>query len=249
MAATVTFETLWEKLNLNQNELLERLQGLDNQMTHMNGSMNALNEQISEIQTRVSRAEDNLESTDNKVVDLTKRVEYLETKVEYLENKSRQNNVVLFGFPEGEEKSDTVAFINLFLTETLRLPRDLHIERAHRIPARAPAGSGRKPRPIIARFGDYQQKTKVMALVREKGTLQYKDNRVFLYQDFSAEVQRKRQQFGPAKKKLHARGIRYAMLFPAILLVDYMGARKRFENPLDVETFLYGLDNSSASST
>lgn len=127
----ITMETLWERLNLNQNELLQRLTAVEQQMMQMNGSMNALNEQIAEVQMRVSAAEDNLESTDSKVQVLAKRVEVLEAKAEYMENKSRQNNVVIFGISEGEERSDPVAFVQQFLMETLNLPRDnLHIERA-----------------------------------------------------------------------------------------------------------------------
>lgn len=151
-------------------------------MMQMNGSMNALNEQIAEVQMRVSTAEDNLESTDSKVRILVKRVEVLEAKAEYIENKSRQNNVVIFGIMEGEEKSDPVAFVQKFLMETLNLPQDtLHIERAHRIPTRVSAATvaGKRPRPIIAKFGNYQHQAKVMKLAREKGTLLYKDTRVF----------------------------------------------------------------------
>lgn len=130
----ITMETLWERLNLNQNELLQRLTAMEQQMMQMNGSMNALNEQIAEVQMRVSAAEDNLESTDSKVQVLAKRVEVLEAKAEYMENKSRQNNVVIFGISEGEERSDPVAFVQ-FLMETLNLTRDnLHIERAHSYP-------------------------------------------------------------------------------------------------------------------
>lgn len=180
----------------------------------------------------VSAAENNLESTDSKVQVLAKRVEVLEAKAEYMENKSRQNNVVIFGISEGEERSD------------------LHIERAHRIPTHVTAATaaGKRPRPIIAKFGKYLHKAKVMKLAREKGTLLYKDTRAFIYQDFSAAVQKKRQLFVPVKSKLYAAGIRYAMIFPAILSVDFMGVRKRFETPLDAQKCLDDLDKSSASS-
>lgn len=247
----ITMETLWERLNLNQNELLQRLTAVEQQMMQMNGSMNALNEQIAEVQMRVSAAEDNLESTDSKVQVLAKRVEVLEAKAEYMENKSRQNNVVIFGISEGEERSDPVAFVQQFLMETLNLPRDnLHIERAHRIPTHVSAATaaGKRPRPTIAKFGNYLHKAKVMKLAREKGTLLYKDTRAFIYQDFSAAVQKKRQLFVPVKSKLYAAGIRYAMIFPAILSVDFMGVRKRFETPLDAQKCLDDLDKSSASS-
>ncbi|KAK7890909.1 hypothetical protein WMY93_022872 [Mugilogobius chulae] len=129
-------------------------------MTQMNGSMNALNEQIAEIQIRVSAVEDNFGSTDKKVKDLIKRVEFLEDKVDYMENKSRQNNVVIFGIAEGEEKKDTVVFVQSFLTKTLSLSPDFTpcIEIAHRISAKVPVG--KKPRPIIAKFGIINTKQK-----------------------------------------------------------------------------------------
>lgn len=249
MTAPITLETLWEQLNLHQNELLVRFAAIKKRMSEMYLSMNTLNEQITEMQMRVSRMEDHLESSNTKVQQMTKKVGFLETRLKYLENKSRQNNLVFFGFAEGEEKNDAVAFIQHFLTETLSFPRDLtlRIERAHRIPVRALAGTGRRPRPIIAKFGNYQHKAKVMALARDKGRLLYKDNRVYIYHDFSAEVQRKRQLFGPVKKRLNAAGIRYAMMFPALLSVEYLGERKRFETQLDAQHFLDSLDKSSAS--
>lgn len=132
----------------------------------------------------------------------------------------------------------------------LSFPRDLflHIERAHRIPARAPAGAGRRPRPIISKFGNYQHKAKVMALTWKEGSLLYKDKRVFIYQDFSVEVEGKRQLISPVKKRLNAAGIRYAMLFPAILSVDYLEERKGFDTPLEAQHFFDSLDKTGTSS-
>lgn len=77
---------LWKRLNLNQNELLQRFATIEQQMMQINDSMNALNEQVAEVQMHASAAEDNLESTDSKSQDLVK-LEVLETKVEYMENK------------------------------------------------------------------------------------------------------------------------------------------------------------------
>lgn len=92
--------------------------------------------------------------------------------------------MVIFGIMEGEDKSDPVAFVQQFLMEMLNLPRDtLHIESAHRIPTRASAvtTAGKRQRPIIVKFGNDQHKAKVMKLAREKGTLLYKNTRVFIY--------------------------------------------------------------------
>lgn len=104
----------------------------------------------------------------DKITGLLKTVETLETKVDYLGNKSRQSNQQIFGVLEGAEKNDTVAFLHRCLPEILgrdiQEDSPLQIERAHLIST--PNASSRI-RPMIVKFRNYQQKTKVMNCARD----------------------------------------------------------------------------------
>ena len=42
---------------------------------------------------------------------------------------------------------------------------------------------------------------------------------MYIYPDFSAAVREKRRLFNPAKKRLRNLGIKYALLYPAVLRV------------------------------
>ena len=113
----------------------------------------------------MSATEDNVADADTKITGLLKSVELLETKVDYLDNKSRLSNLLICGVLEGEEK-DTVAFLRCILPKILGLDiqvdSPLQIESAHRISTLKSS----RIRPIIVKFGSYQQKIKVMTCAR-----------------------------------------------------------------------------------
>ena len=83
-------------------------------------------------------------------------------KIDDLENRSRRNNVVIFGVPEGVETnpsncSDFVSDTLLkFIDPDNTMPK-IDIQRAHRTPTGpAPARMpGSKPRPVHVLFSNY----------------------------------------------------------------------------------------------
>ncbi|KAL7395342.1 hypothetical protein ABVT39_014828 [Epinephelus coioides] len=134
--------------------------------------MLALNEQIAKVQIGVSATKDSVVDADKKIAGLLKTVGTLETKVDYLENNSRQSNRLIYGIVEAEEKNDTVAFVRRFLPEILGWDVQgdfpMQIERAHHISTLNTS----RTRPIIVKFGNYQQKIKkkrkLFVLVKKK---------------------------------------------------------------------------------
>lgn len=115
----------------------------------------------------------------------------LESNVDSLENKSRKSNLLIYGMLEGTEKDNTVAFVQRLLPAML--VRDikgispLHIDREHRISTpKAP-----RLRPIIVKFGDYQQNLKERSCAQYQGEdLVYNVRRISIYSDFSATVRK-----------------------------------------------------------
>ena len=59
-----------------------------------------------------------------------------------------------------------------------------------------------------------------------------------IFEDFSAAVIKKRQEFYQVKQQLKERGIPFAMTYPATLRIQYDGQVKFFNNPKEVVTFL-----------
>lgn len=75
-------------------------------------------------------------------------------------------------------------------------------------------------------------------MAREKGNIQLGNNKVAIFPDFSAEIQRRRQGFTEVKRRLRIHNIKYAMLFPARLRVEQDGRAFFFEDPEEAITWL-----------
>lgn len=90
------------------------------------------------------------------------------------------------------------------------------VERAHRMPARPPP-QGAPPRTFIAKLLNYKDRDTALRMAREKGNIPVGNVKVAIFPDFSAEVQRRRQSFTEAKRKLRNLQYKYSMLFPAVL--------------------------------
>lgn len=157
--------------------------------------LDEINIKIDAISERMSKIETKFERMDTRIQDLENATEYMESEMgeikeevqniqaskasyEYvnelrrgvvdLVNRSKQNNVILHGIPEGEEgvaseNSDCVTFARNFFNTYLHM-KDVEIERAHRTPARVHRAEQRsekqpqsRPRPIhvkLLRFAD-----------------------------------------------------------------------------------------------
>lgn len=76
------------------------------------------------------------------------------SKLDEFENRARRNNVRVVGLPEMVEGPQPAEFLEKWFIETfgedIFSPQFL-IERAHRVPARAPPSGGR-PRSILLKF-------------------------------------------------------------------------------------------------
>lgn len=141
----------------------------------------------------------------------------------------------MVGLPEGAEGTAATTFAEQFFKSLLALgdlPPTYVAERAHRVPtgSRPP---GAPPRPFLVRFLNYRDHDMLLAEARKHKELKFENARIMLFPDFSVETQRRRRSFMDVKKRLRDRELKYSMLYPSRLHVQFKGTVKFFDNPQD----------------
>ncbi|KAG7475391.1 hypothetical protein JOB18_030569 [Solea senegalensis] len=105
-----------------------------------------------------------------------------------------------------------------------------------------------RPRSVLVRFHNYQDKQRVMNVAWEMGrkneALKYVDATVMIFQDFSASVLRRRRGYDGVKKQLRALGADYRQVYPASLRVTCRGSTKMFHDPATVEKYVQSLKDA-----
>ena len=147
-------------------------------------------------------------------------------KIDDLENRSRRNNLVIWGAPEGIESQDCISFIHNLLGE------DGHssttIQRAHRsgyLSSKPGSKPNKKPRPIHIGFSSYlakvDAKKKLISVFKEStySAGGVKDARLYVSDDFSRKVQQMRKDKMPLLKELRSKGTQAFMIYPATIKV------------------------------
>ncbi len=206
---------------------------------------------VTEAETRISVVEDTVSRDNVDLYEMKKKLDAALEKIDDLENRSRRCNIRIIGLPEGEEGTNPVSFLRTWLPNLLNTEFKNHqvkIERAHRVSSRLPA-SGERPRALMVKLHHFQDKARILQAARAASQLVYKRHNISIFEDFSAAIVRKRQAFGNVKKRLHERGIRFAMTYPATLRVHHNGSEKFFKQPTEAETFLDSLPEPSTSTS
>ena len=170
---------------------------------------------IAELKTSVTFVQ---ETHDAIKAQINKKTEYnlriirnLEDKIDDIQNRSRRNNVVIQGVPEGSETGSGSCedFVRELLTSHLKLQGadEIEIDRAHRTgppPGTGSAVSSPRPRPIhcrLLRYGDRQYILK-NALKHLKNN-KFKGNNIFITDDVTPKVRAHRKEL----REIHLRRI------------------------------------------
>lgn len=176
---------------------------------------------LTELETRTSEVEDRQTAVHEHIARVDPTLDALKAKAEDLEGRSRRNNVRVTGIPETTDIANMEQFMETLFKDLFgdSLSHMFLVERAHHsLGPRPPPGTA--PRPILARILNYRDRDTILRLARERGTLNYQNNAISLYPDFTQAVQAARRDFLPAKKLLQQSGSKYAMLYPAKLRVQ-----------------------------
>lgn len=124
----------------------------------------------------------------------------------------------------------------------------LKLDRAHRSLAPKPS-TGQRPRPLIVKFHNFTDKQRMMEAARRLGTRRSnqddptcKGPKISFFNDYSAEVVRRRKAFDDIKARLRKINMDYALLYPATLKVTVNGTQRRFDTPKEAASLLHSLE-------
>lgn len=210
-------------------------------LTKIESSLSTLSEQVEEIETRVSANEDDIKDARDRVDKMEKLIKHLKDKTDDLENRSRRSNIRILNVPEQAEGQDAVGFLEKFIPHILgnaNFTSPVTLERAHRIGKKSD-----RPRPLIAKFLNFRDKEKVLRLARSKGEMTYENKKISFYPDYSADLQRRRDEFLDVKRVLREKEVEYALIYPAQLRIKHLGSVKFFSTPAEAQRFLKELSS------
>lgn len=189
-------------------------------------------------------------ASEAKILTLEKQIKQLKERTDQLENHSRRCNVRILGITEREEGTNAVKYLERWIPEYLHLDTAdgrIILDRAHRTLGPTPP-AGQRPRPFIAKFHYYSDKARVMEAARRHHQNETPhQQRILFFNDYSAEIVRKRKAYDGVKAQLRDLKVEYALLYPDILRVNTDGGGyRRFSTPGEVKVYIRTLELASA---
>ena len=213
------FESRFALFESNQNAQLESIKA---ECRECREEHDALRLDVQNVQDQVSK--------------LTSLLSQAELKIDDLENRSRRNNLVLYGVPEGFEGngSDCVGLVKNLLQQAGVAPQDV-IQRAHRSGRIQDASKDssntqnltssqeRRPRPIHTAFSSFVDKERsrkaLVALFKQKKFGPKSTLKFYVSDDYSRKVQKMRKEKLPELRRLREEGKKAYMIYPATIRI------------------------------
>ena len=220
----------WKEMKKVREDVSDMKSSIDTMM----GMMQEMMTKMDTFEVRFQEMEVTVKKQGEEVGVLKKGVEVMEKKVAEMEEKmkekmlqmedkmidqearSRRNNLVFHGVEErvGERDEDCKKILQSLIRDGCGIRETVTIERAHRLGARPAGGGPRKPRPLIARFLDYNDRERV------RGAKRRLPQQVRVSEDLPWQIRQARSQLSKdlddAKKKTQNAWITY----PARLMMD-----------------------------
>lgn len=225
-----------------QTSVTTRLHQVDAALEKMSEAIHTTNTRVTALEAKSSEYEAAVVDLRQGLTELErqqqKEVMELKDKLDDYENRQRRKNLRVVGFPLGVEGTNAVDFLEKWLPEILGLSGPIEIERAHRAQLRRPNEQG-APRAFVLKLLRYRDVTQILDASRKKGELYYGNSKIMIFPDLSPRLHQKRMAFTPLKKQLRQAGVKYGMLYPAILRVDTRsGGTKSFDSAEAASSFL-----------
>lgn len=143
----------------------------------------------------------------------------------------------------GEENGRQAEFVSELISKILgqeNFSKPAKIVRAHRSLMQKPKEK-EPPRVIIAKLHNDRDMMNILQLSRKRAPLSYKDERVSIFPDFTAEVTAQHQAFNSVRNKLADAGAKCTIRFLAKLPVTYNKTVNVFDTPAAAERFAYSI--------
>ncbi|XP_035692546.1 uncharacterized protein LOC118427017 [Branchiostoma floridae] len=203
-------------------------------MDSANSRVDSLVREVQDLKTSLQFSQNEIDSLKVEIKDAKKSSNVddesaVAKKVDYLENQSRRNNIVIDGI-EGDNSKETWAEtegkVRDLLTKNLKLEaKDIEIERAHRNGVMNKDNP--RPRQVVVRLLRYKDKQLILNQARSH----LKNTPIYINEDFSEAVRKRRAELLPELKAARSRG-EYA-----VLSYDKLVIRKK-PNPNNLKSYL-----------
>lgn len=192
----------------NHAELVSDIKAIKSGQKSIETKIGAIHKRLDDVEERtkaIDRMDEDLVHLQNSVETLSTQQDSLQSRVDELEDRSRRNNIILRGIPDGRETwEESEARVREVLDGVFDPLPETGIERAHRLGQYHPS----KCRPIIVRFSNFKTKNKVLS-ARKK----LKEKDVLVSEDFSPSTRHARKKlFEFAKSHTEDFQIRYNKL-------------------------------------
>lgn len=216
-------DTVVRQVTRNIKEMLDTtLANILKPVTEMSEKLDKIVDRLGTVEQRVSDLEDNVAANTPRLESVESALKKAMEKLENYENQSRRQNVRIIGLKEGTEGKNPLVFFEKWIPEALNMDMKgerLKIERAHRVGPPVESTGRRGPRAVLARLHDYTDRQRILRAARDKGRVSMDGQVVSFYQDFSAEIVKRRQESADARRRLREAGIKYAFAYPAVIRV------------------------------
>lgn len=165
------------------------------------------------------------------------------------EDRDRHKNLRICGIQEGAETADCKSFIKTLLNEWTGIPlSDIKTDRAHRVYAGQRTGQGNSyfPRPILIRLSTFEGKEALLSkLWAPEKILCHQNKRIFIENDYSGMMRAKSAAFRAAQHLVKDQGLRFKLLYPAVLKIWGLGGPRAFRTPTEATAFLDSLKQAT----
>uniref|UniRef100_A0A8C6T6K4 LINE-1 type transposase domain-containing protein 1 n=1 Tax=Neogobius melanostomus TaxID=47308 RepID=A0A8C6T6K4_9GOBI len=234
-------DAIVERVTKNIGEMLDKkVAAILKPVTELSGKFDDMAQRMATVEQRISDLEDVSAGSTPRIDNMEEALKKALERFDSFENQSRRQNVRITGLKEGIEDRDPVSFFEGWIPKVLAIPlARLKIERAHR--TGPPVGrNGRDgPRAVLVRLHNYTDKQKILNAARERGEIKVEGRRISFYQDFSAEVIRKRQTSANVRRQLREAGIKYAFVYPAVIkILNQDGSTTSLSNMEEINDFI-----------
>ncbi|CAJ0965631.1 unnamed protein product [Ranitomeya imitator] len=222
------------------NSLAQQMQEVKGDTAQINAALQKMDKRIGVVEERVSTAEDHIVKLQKAEKKFAQAIAELAAKNEDLENRSRRNNIRIVGLPEKTEGRNPTEFVENWLLEKIGstvLTKVFAVERAHRVPPQPPA-PGANPRTMLAKILNYRDRDIILRKAREMEDLTAGGQKIAIYPDYSAAVQKQRMKFTGVKRRLRELGVQYSVMFPAKLRLVAFNKTHFFLTPEDATQWL-----------
>ncbi|KAI8490236.1 hypothetical protein Bbelb_319740 [Branchiostoma belcheri] len=179
----------------------QRMDNLVREVQDIKNSLQFSQGELSEVKKASERHTEKLKELESNIATFSKDVSELVEKNDYLENQSRRNNLTFDGIKDerGETWEQSEHKVKEVLRRKLHLNADdIEIERAYR---NGKSQLADRPRPIVVKFLRYKDKQEIL-----RNAKMLKGTSIFINEDYSERVRKKRKDLLPALRAARERG-------------------------------------------